>query len=200
MTTPHWDYFLALCDDVQKTGRYVEIASENHHAFSVEFVRLLLAIGSEIDVVAKQLCIKISPSSKAANINEYRAELTAKYPAFSTVSVNISRATIALVPWVAWAKGQNPVWWQYYNNVKHQRHRYYKEANQLNTLNSLAGLFVLLGYFYAEEMDRFELTPFPDLLHFDSKYRGSVSRTIMERQYRLPGVPIPESLAIAKKR
>ena len=50
--------------------------------FSVELVRLYLAIGSEIDVVLKELCKKINPKSKAIKINEYKETITPEIEGF----------------------------------------------------------------------------------------------------------------------
>ena len=48
----------------------------------------------------------------------------------------------------------NPEWWTKYNKIKHSRtsvdpsnnKEYYKSANQKNTLNALAALFILNSY------------------------------------------------------
>jgi len=42
----------------------------------------------------------------------------------------------------------NPPWWKGYNSVKHERSKYYSEANLGNVLESAAGLLVLLVYFH----------------------------------------------------
>src|SRR5207249_8817300 len=52
----HWDYYLVLENDLLSCRRYVEFHSTNMQVYSIEFVRILLATCSEIDVVAKGLC------------------------------------------------------------------------------------------------------------------------------------------------
>ena len=82
MICTNWQYLITLDLDLTEVSRYVYIRSENFGTFSIEFVRLLLAAGSEIDVVAKLLCEKINASKDCNNINDYRAVITAKYPKF----------------------------------------------------------------------------------------------------------------------
>lgn len=53
MICPNWQYLITLDSGLKELSRYVDIRSENFNTFSIEFVRLLLAAGSEIDVVAK---------------------------------------------------------------------------------------------------------------------------------------------------
>jgi hypothetical protein len=67
---PHWNYFLAIERDVEVLSRYIEFDKRNFDCFSIEIVRILLAVGSEIDVICKQICRTINPSSKADDIND----------------------------------------------------------------------------------------------------------------------------------
>ena len=191
MNFPHWHYFLALCDDLEKTDRFAEIAPENFKTFSIEYTRLYLASGSEIDVVARQLCQKLISSSKADTINDYRLEIVPKYPDLPTIAVTLKRHNITLLPWQSWVTGTNPAWWGLYNKVKHQRHLHYKDANLENTVNALAGLMVLVGYLYGEELATHKLVPLPKLMLFDSKhYAGTILQGI--DCYVLPGIPKPK--------
>jgi tRNA U34 5-methylaminomethyl-2-thiouridine-forming methyltransferase MnmC len=73
----HWQHFLALEADFAATSRYVEFAEQNFPTFSVEYAKLLLAIGSEIDVLCKMICEKADSKAKRGYIDDYRACLTA---------------------------------------------------------------------------------------------------------------------------
>ncbi len=73
----HWNYFLALENDLHSLSRYVEFVEPNLGCYSVEISRILFSAASEADVVAKQLCRNISPVSTAGSINAYRNEITA---------------------------------------------------------------------------------------------------------------------------
>ena len=111
MAFPHWEYFLTLDDDLGRVSRYVEFVPDNFGTHSVELVRLTLAAGSEIDVVAKSFCRTLNPNGTFENINEYRAEIMARYPGFATLKITVPRYGLVFEPWAAWGSGQNPSWW-----------------------------------------------------------------------------------------
>ena len=52
----HWNYFIALEQDLIKVSRFIEFSQENFNTYSIELAHLLLATSSEIDVVLKALC------------------------------------------------------------------------------------------------------------------------------------------------
>ena len=165
----HWQYLETLDIDLDTASRYVDFTEENYQTYSIEFVRLLLAVCSEIDVVAKILCTKINENSQGNNINEYRATITAEYPKLHTLEIEIPKHQIILNPWSKWGEDEgNPSWWRSYNQVKHKRDREYKEANLINTLNALAGLYVLL--FYLDKK-----VPPLRLMRINSRYDGGSS-------------------------
>lgn len=145
---PHeWRYFLAMEEDVERCSRFVEFDKENFGAHSIEFCRLLLAAGSEIDVLAKMICKHIQPGSNCGNINEYRNCIMSHYPRFATRDVEISRYQLTFHPWKEWASGTNPLWWKAYNDVKHERNNAFRDANLENMLAALSGYLVIVGYY-----------------------------------------------------
>lgn len=166
----HWNYFLSLDQDVSNLARYVEPTPANYSCFSLELARLLFAAASEVDVVAKQLCKKLSPKESAESIAGYRKVLLANFPDFSASQVEIPRFGITLRPWEAWSGSGNPAWWSAYNNVKHHRHTHFADANLEHALHAVAGLFVLLLYFYPEEAERGRLSPDPALFRASGQF------------------------------
>ena len=52
----YWKHYLNIEEDFIKTNRYVEVDKRNFQTFSVEYVKLLQLIGSEFDVVSKEIC------------------------------------------------------------------------------------------------------------------------------------------------
>ena len=159
----YWQHFLALESDFSATSRFVEFAPANFKTFSVEYAKLLLAVGSEIDVLCKVICGRISPGARCGNIDEYRVCLTSRGHIYSE-EVLIRRYGLDFIPWAAWASGTNPTWWDSYNNVKHHRHVQFQEANLENCVNAIAGLFVLVIYCHKAEASADELRPLPVLL------------------------------------
>ena len=69
-TYRYWQHFLALEADFAATSRYVELSQKNFATFSIEYAKLLLAIGSEVDVLCKIMCEKIDSTVKPDNIND----------------------------------------------------------------------------------------------------------------------------------
>ena len=104
MICPNWQYLITLDSDLKDVSRYVDVRPENFCTFSIEFVRLILAAGSEIDVVAKLLCGKIDGSKQCKNINEYRDVIMIKYPKFHSMIIDIPQHEIQLIPWEPWCR------------------------------------------------------------------------------------------------
>jgi hypothetical protein len=190
MKYPHWQYFVALCYDLERVARYVEISTDNYSVYSIELARLYLAAGSEIDVVAKLLCQQVDASAKLEGINTYRTTILKKYPNIPSVEVILPRYEISLYPWQDWSKGNNPDWWKAYNDVKHERDKHYKAANLKNTLSAIAGLLVVVGYLYSKELFDYQLMPQPEFMRFSSKYRKG-GATKMHLSFLLPDVTRP---------
>lgn len=169
----HWNFFLALEKDLEGLSRYIEFAETNFACYSLEITRILFSAASEVDVVAKQLCVKINPTSSASNINQYRDEIRNAYPALPNFRVTIPRFGLELTPWSNWIDVTGiPDWWTAYNKVKHHRNTDYHRGNLKNCLNAVAGLFVVILYFYKEKAENAELIPIPSLFrvteeHFD---------------------------------
>ncbi len=129
----HWNYLLAIENDLEILSRYIEFDETNFECFSVEIARLLLTSGSEVDVVCKQLCRKLTPSSTADNIHEYRDEIKSIYPNIHDFDVLLPRYGLRLKPWGDWNIPDGvPSWWTAYNKVKHHRDSDYHRANLRN--------------------------------------------------------------------
>ncbi len=155
-------YFKELVRLLTETENYIALDELNFKAYSVKYNWLYQSICSEIDVVLKELVYYIDPGRKRESITECREVITSKYPSISGMEVKYAGLRDSINPWESWKKGENPMWWKTYNNVKHHRIErdaenyvpYYKLANQENVLYSLAGLYVLEWYLLCE----YELT------------------------------------------
>ncbi|EGQ7993695.1 hypothetical protein HJ179_21125 [Vibrio parahaemolyticus] len=174
----HWNYYLALEQDLIKVSRYIEFDEANFNTYSIELAHLLLAASSEVDVVAKILCKLLDETNDYRNINDYRQKIKDGCPEVSDRVVYSDRYALQLTPWINWQGTENPDWWRCYNNVKHQRDENYSEANLKNVLNALAALKVLIVYMYKAQFERekgtpmeirdvtYELVPKPSLFSF----------------------------------
>ena len=163
MNSQQWYYFLSIERDFIRTIDFVELHPDNNKTFSNEYAKLLLLIGSEVDVVAKLLCNKVASGQKAANIENYKAILTRRFVGIHSVEIKIPRYSTERRPWLMWdpSVGESPDWWGAYNRVKHQRDIHYAGASQNNTISALCGLFALLLYLHSEDD---HLQPYPELL------------------------------------
>ena len=166
-TEAHWNFFLAIEDDLDRLSRFIEFDKRNFKCFSLEISRILLASCAEIDVVCKQISKKINPSSSADNINQYRDEIKPKFSAIPKLKVLLPRHGIKLIPWRAWndRKGIPPVWWTAYNKIKHERDAEFHRANLQNALNAVGGLLIMVLYLYLDKAQKIELFPWTKLLH-----------------------------------
>jgi len=166
----YWNYFIALESDVENLSRYIEFTTDNFPTYSIELSRMLLSVCSEFDVIAKILCKREYPQKKAENITDYCSILTNKIPALHNIKVFIPRHGLELTPLYNWKNNSTPDWWHGYNNVKHERNLYYKDANLKNLLNSMAGLFLFLLYLYRDNSCKCLLDPMPTLFILDNEY------------------------------
>jgi hypothetical protein len=167
-TYRYWQHFLALEADFAATSRYVEFCSQNFQTYSIEYVKLLLAVGSEIDVLCKIICEKVDSAARRENIEHYRTCLTA-HTQISSEEVLIRRYNLSFKPWTDWASGIPPCWWRSYNNVKHQRDAHFHEANLENCANAICALFAIVLYCHKAERTADSLEPCPVLLGRDKE-------------------------------
>lgn len=160
----YWKNYIAIEKEFCQTLNYVSLEAENYNTFSGMYLKLLLQIGSEIDIVAKAFCNEIRPEIKAENISQYRPIIMRYSTDFCSTDVKVlqGRENLLIKPWESWSfsekESQTPDWWRVYNKIKHDRigsgsiggieKRYYKFANLKYVLYALAGLYQLLVYFY----------------------------------------------------
>ncbi len=164
----YWQHFLALEADFAATSRYIGFSTQNYKAFSIEFAKLLLAVGSEIDVLNGIICGILDKKAKRCNIDDYRVCLTA-HTSITSEKVLLRRYSLTFEPWKDWVLGKNPSWWRSYNDVKHHRDLHFAEANLENCANAIAGLFVIVLYCHKAEKSTDSLEPYPVLLGRDKE-------------------------------
>ncbi|WPB58724.1 hypothetical protein [Xylophilus sp. GOD-11R] len=150
----HWNYFLALEDDLDLLARYIEFDERNLAVFSVELAHLLMAAASEVDVLAKLICTQVDPAAEAGNIGHYREILMPELSSLSNESVRIPRYGMSFTPWSAWgdAPPKSPGWWKGYNAVKHERGNCFELASLQNVLNAMGALLILNFHYYSRHL------------------------------------------------
>jgi hypothetical protein len=165
----HWNYFLAVEEDLQRLARFVDFAG-NDDTYSIEIARLFLSSCSEVDVVLKQVCKAVNSASVADSIDQYFPFVTGYFPNFVEFEVKIPRFGLTLRPWQDWKQSQSPFWWQHHNKVKHQRHDHFEKANLKNCINAVAGLYISVLHLYKPQAEAGELQQLPHLLNVADQY------------------------------
>lgn len=148
-----WKNYISIEEEFIQTEKFVAFDTCNFTTYSSAFLKLLLEIGSEIDILAKTFCSVGWNRTDVSNIYGYRDCILENAPEFERVYVVSD--SFKEIPWQNW-NSQNPDWWIAYNKVKHERFKvgtieditqeYYKFANQGNVLKALMGLYQLEIY------------------------------------------------------
>lgn len=143
-TANHWNYFIALEDDLAKISRYIEFSQSNYKTYSIELAHLLLAAASEVEVVLKAICKKVDPENQHQSAKKLRETIQEKQVYMIGEFCTIPRFGLKLQPWKEWDNKGNtrPFWWAAYNDVKHQRGEKFENANLENVLNAMAALAI----------------------------------------------------------
>lgn len=141
----YWRFYLLMEDKFVKSLSYVELCEDNYDTYSIEFVSQLREIGSEVDVIMKEIC-GFNQSDKK-NISDYANIILVTYA--DIVNQVISGKKIDFKPFENWSIS-NPasslLWWDAYNGVKHGRVEKFSLANLRNVFNALGALFILNNY------------------------------------------------------
>ena len=144
----HWNYFLAIEQDLIALSRFIEFSQSNYEAYSIELTRLLMASVSEIDVLMKEICVSEKEKSDMG-ISDYRSHFLGAEPwdihtkLLLREVVTIPRYNLYFTPWDIWNSNNKdaPEWWQANNKVKHHRSTHFNQANLKNVLNAAAALY-----------------------------------------------------------
>ena len=166
----YWNYYLELEQQFSDIRCYVDFNSKNNNTFSMEFLKLLQAVCSEIDVVAKVIDGYVFDDFDGGAIAKWGYYLQQVLP-------NIQKTTVMfnddyqVQPWAKWEliketkndkngnpkttyklkdKLKHPSWWTAYNKSKHERtspynnsNINYNRANLKNVVHSFAALFIM---------------------------------------------------------
>ncbi len=173
----YWAHYISIEKEFIKTLSYVSLSEDNYETYSEQYLKLLLEIGSEVDITMKMYCSLIGTGFHGTKISHYLDFIINNYPDFFEHNVTVQNNSITLMPWLNTDESGNilsPFWWKAYNKVKHcrtktgtiegQTKEYYKFANQKYVLLALAGLYqVLLCSYYklATQENNHVLIPLP---------------------------------------
>lgn len=200
----YWNYYLELEEQFQLTQKYVTFDRLNFSTFSVEYIKLLQAVCSEIDVVAKEIAIYFEPDFKnEKNPNIQRWGLILQNHMASIINTTaIFNNEVLVCPWKGFgyekyvaANGSTRyrlksgcstlAWWKDYNEIKHNRtsigesgNANYTKANLKNMILTYAALFTLESEFaeYLVSQGQLDLCMFESqLFHYGSISNATIS-------------------------
>ena len=163
----NWGIFRDLENKVIASTQFVDLQN-NLKVFSREFVNLLFQICSNVEATFRGMLFYESldqnENARSAREKDHKAkEAQAKgqrvnhltirdyrevfegFYHLSSCEVIIAPLSIRLpcVPYRTFSNNTSPVWWQVYNDVKHDLAGNFEKATFETVLNSLAGLFLL---------------------------------------------------------
>lgn len=157
----YWSQYILIEKEFMNTLYFLALDDSNENSYSQAYLKLMLEIGSEIDVVFKEYCRTIDPTFATSyrTIVHYKNSINNNNPDFITQQVLMTNYNKHLYPWIEWSTlPGSPNWWTAYNMVKHRRTNMveiegvrqvgYKFANQKYTLLALSGLYQIMVYFY----------------------------------------------------
>jgi len=179
--TIHWDYVLAMEEDLIRLSRFVDF-SANDSTYSIEIARVMMAAAAEADVALKGICKNVGSRFSGRTIRAYYPVIRSHHPGLFDAPVSIERYGLTLRPWSDWTEMSPPLWWTANNKVKHERSDRFTDANLKNCLNAVAGVFAAVLYLHRDLAEQGELLPVPALLGIPgSPYNGMGAHPV--RQY-----------------
>lgn len=165
----YWNYYLELEETFKQTQKYVAFDKHNDRTYSVEYLRLIQAVCSEIDVVAKEIADHFDPDFhkiSKPNISHWGYVIVNNMPQITKARISFTNDYV-VNPWENFGyttctdkngvtrykllpNCKTPNWWSDYNKMKHQRTSRspdgeinFVKANLKNMVLSLAALFSL---------------------------------------------------------
>ncbi|MCK9479261.1 MAG: hypothetical protein M0R40_07155 [Firmicutes bacterium] len=145
--TNYWQYFLCLEGDLSEASRYAEPMGQPS-VYSFEYYKIITLACAETETVFKLICKKIDANESPRCITDYAKIILRQYPQIIDTKVIVSRINETIKPFEEWTIGKCTFWWDEHQDIKHNRHMFFKKATYKNALYSLAGLYVLLLYLY----------------------------------------------------
>lgn len=140
----YWQYYISLENKFIDTLNYVELSEDNFNTYSNTYIMLLQAIGSEMNALFKELCHFEKSENK--NISDFAEGILAEFPEIVNCKINVIGYDISFQPFKEWnvdKPGRSLEWWKAYNNIKHNRIGFAKDASLRNVLYSLGALMLL---------------------------------------------------------
>jgi len=161
-----WPIYKKLEEEFKELSYYIAIDRKQLKTYSIKIADLILRTVAECENIASLICknenIKFRDKKghirKSVYFNEYIEELNSIFrldeKLINPIYINIDESAfdIKLQPFrkeklkVNGKEKEIIPWYNAYNKIKHDRVRYFKQANLENLINALAALFMLNVY------------------------------------------------------
>lgn len=159
--------FLMIQRELQSLFDFIEPSDTNLQAYSFRIHQLLMTTCMEIEANFKAIFLENGCDlGRDGNINVYRQIESSHRLSKYKIKLPLWReGEKILTPFSAWSKPNTTLkWYKAYNDLKHNRHKNFNQANLENLLNSISGLAVLLTAQFQDET----FSPAPDTLSISS--------------------------------
>jgi len=154
----NWSLFRDIEDKVIASTKYVQLATQNLEVYSIEFANFLFQICINVEATFKAMlhssCLSQDTNAQDIrnkekrgddlNMADYRKVFEPFYR-LSQCEVVVSPTDLKymLKPFDGFQADKSPIWWQTYNDVKHDLGVNFHKATLRAVLESLSGLFLL---------------------------------------------------------
>jgi hypothetical protein len=157
---PHWNYFRLLERDLEECFRFVHPCTEHFSVYSDHFARIILMACTEIENCLNSLAVAVGCTPKPESIGEYQSCVSATYPQFNNMKIDVPRYALAFEPWQHWTSSAAPDWWTFgYNKIKHDRMGHPQAPTMFRAMSSVGALLVLLLHYYRQLHGRHCMMP-----------------------------------------
>lgn len=150
-----WEDFTQLEKRMKGMQHILPLTKEHFSVWSLELGSILLEAGSIFDSFLREgissteldACPSVAAirkkDRKDINIADFAGTYNEVYK-LSETKVYVKLLKDFLMPLDKWAIHKTPIWWDAYNNIKHDKYQYKKEATLEKAINSLASIFIVL--------------------------------------------------------
>jgi hypothetical protein len=148
----YWPIYQQLEKEIMDLSFYITFCDAHLKVYSSKLSDILLRCCSECENAAKTLIDMNNFSTDKPSFPKCGDHLLSKYRTLNKTEVDItwlyqefSNLKNVVIPFSTWASknSKNPIWFDAYNSIKHNRNYNIHEGNLENVISALAGLFIL---------------------------------------------------------
>jgi hypothetical protein len=139
--------FLQLQKEIENLFLYVAPADKNLKTYSYQIHELLIRICIEIEANFKAIFAEnhYSKQEKDYKIRDYwKINVSHRLSEYKVIMPTWEGKNKTFEPFIGWKTSTNLPWYRAYNRSKHNRDKYFIEANLRHLMDAFCGLYVVL--------------------------------------------------------